>query len=261
MSRRRPLTTVLVTTVVVITALAATAVAGCADGAPPATDGDGVAPLDGSAMPDRSVGTNGDDRTASGETHGDPDGRVAADAPTEGSGTGDRTTGGAPPASSDDERNRAHAVTSEVLDRYGMVLTELAADPAIDLGRFATRWSTVADPSSAFSRDMLHALTSRVRDDQMVIRPGVGGRSYLHRPVRVTTVADDEIVFTWCGYSPGIGVHVTTGEVLDDAVGHASGTGRLVRSDGRWLLDTLDQDQLTALPAGSSDPCATGGPR
>ena len=253
--------TVLVATVAVITASAATALASCADGtagAPPATDGDGVAPLDGSAMPDRGVGTNGDDRTASGEADGGPDGRVAAEAPTDGSGTDDRSTGGAPPPSSDDERNRAHAVTSEVLDRYGMVLTELAADPAIDLGRFATRWSTVADPSSAFSRDMLHALTSRVRDDQMVIRPGVGGRSYLHRPVRVTTVADDEIVFTWCGYSPGIGVHVTTGEVLDDAVGHASGTGRLVRSDGRWLLDTLDQDQLTALPAGSSDPCASG---
>jgi hypothetical protein len=258
--------TVLVATVVMITALAATAVAGCANGAQPATDGDGVAPLDGSAMPDRSAvssgdGTNGDDRTASDQGDGDPDGRVAADAPTDGAGTVGRSTGGAPPASSDDERNRAHAIASEVLDRYGMVLTELAAEPAIDLGRFATRWSTVADPSSAFSRDMLHTLTSRVRDDQMVIRPGPNGRSYLHRPVRVTTVAADEIAFTWCGYSPGIGVHVVTGEVLDDAIGHASGTGRLVRSDERWLLDTLDQDQLTALPAGSSDPCATGGDR
>jgi hypothetical protein len=148
-----------------------------------------------------------------------------------------------------------------VLDRSGGALTELAADAAIDLARVAALWSTVADPSSAFSRDMLETLVTRVRDDQMVIRPGPGGRSYLHRPVRITTVGDDEIRFTWCGYSPGIGVHVATAEVLDDAVGHASGTGRLVHADGRWLLDTLDQHRLVALPAGSGDPCAAGAER
>lgn len=263
MRRRRPLTTVLVATVMAATLVAATSsLAGCTDttaGARSGTGHDEVTPLTEPAAPD-DVTPSGADPTSSGATDADAGGRVALDPPSEERATDDRSTGGIP-ATTADERNRAHAVASEVLDRYGVVLTELAADAAIDLDRFATRWSTVADPSSAFSRDMLHTLVTRSRDDQMVIQPGPAGRSYVHRPVQITTVDDDQIDFTWCGYSPGIGVHVVSGEVLDDAVGHASGTGRLVQADGRWLVDTLDQDHLVALPAGSDDPCATGGGR
>ncbi|MFN7148670.1 MAG: hypothetical protein ACK4V6_04235 [Microthrixaceae bacterium] len=245
MRRRRPLTTVLVAAVA-----ASAGLAGCTDGpagAPSARGHDGVAPLAVPAAPDDSAGSS---------SSGPESGHVEVDERAVEQPTGERPID-APADAIAEQRSRV----SEVLDRYGVVLTELAADPSIDLARFATRWSTVADPSSPFSQDMLHILVARVRVDQMIIRPGPDGRSYVHRPVRITTVDDDTIDFTWCGYSPGIGVHVVTGEVLDDAVGHASGTGRLVRAEGRWLLDTLDQDQLVALPAGSGDPCASGGDR
>jgi hypothetical protein len=211
-----------------------------------------VAPLTAPASPDDRSGASSSAPTTASPSGVDPEEHLDDEQRS-----GDSSSADTAPQ----QRDRAHAITLEVLDGYGVVLTELAADPALDLGRFAARWSSVADPTSAFSHDMLNALTSRVRDDQMVVRPGPGGRSYVHRPTRITAVDDDAIDFTWCGYSPGIGVHIVTGEVLDDAVGHAAGTGRLVRDGQRWLLDTLDQEQLTVLPPGSGDPCSTGGAR
>lgn len=210
------------------------------------TDRDRVAPLSTAASPDSAGPPDSASR---------PDESPTTSSTPPGS---ESTTGGAGTVAADDQR-RARAVAVDLLDRYGRVLTALAADPAVDLVRFAASWADVADPGSPFSRDMLRSLVERVRDDRMIVLPGPDGRSYLHRPVRITAVDGDAIGFTWCGYSPGIGVHVETGAVLDDAVGHASGTGRLVRSGDRWLVDALDQEQLVALPPGAPDPCVSGG--
>jgi hypothetical protein len=250
MHRQGPFAAAIVTTLA-----AAVGLAGCADRAvavPHGTDRDRVAPLTTAAPPDPAAPLGASDPW---DATSRPD-----EAPTTSS-----TPPGADPTAGDgagtvtaDDQRWARSVAVDLLDRYGQVLTVLAADPAVDLARFAASWADVADPGSPFSRDMLRSLVARVRDDRMVILPGPDGRSYRHRPVRITAVDDDAIGFTWCGYSPGIGVHVETGAVLDDAVGHASGTGRLVRSGDRWLLDALDQEQLVALPPGTADPCVSG---
>jgi hypothetical protein len=45
--------------------------------------------------------------------------------------------------------------------------------------------------------------------------------------------------------------------VVDDAVAHALGTGRVVRPgpDEPWMLGDLLESELTLLPPGSTDPC------
>jgi hypothetical protein len=253
MRRRRPHSLVLAAAIAAWAALT-----GCtdrADGVGPAEGVGAVAPLTASTTPDHIAASSGSSVTSSTPPGSDPSTTSDADGLDVDGPTTDRGADG----SAEDGRRRALSVTGELLDRYGRVLTALAADPAVDLGRFAASWSDVADPGSTFSRDMLRTLVARVRDDRMIVLPGPGGRSYLHRPVTITAIDDASIDFTWCGWSPGIGVHVETKAVLDDAVGHASGTGRLVRSGDRWLLDRLDQEQLVALPPGSPDPCTSGG--
>jgi hypothetical protein len=44
--------------------------------------------------------------------------------------------------------------------------------------------------------------------------------------------------------------------VVDDQVGHATGSGRVVATPtGGWSLVELEQEQLRLLPAGEADPC------
>ena len=67
--------------------------------------------------------------------------------------------------------------------------------------------------------------------------------------------------FTWCGWSPGIGQDATTGEVTDDSVAHAHGTGRAAPPGSAtapgtdWVLTSLDVTDLDVLAPGSPDPC------
>jgi hypothetical protein len=88
-----------------------------------------------------------------------------------------------------------------------------------------------------------------------VVRPPEGGLSYRHRPLLVDPPRSGSISFTWCGWSPGLGVDVETGEVVDDGVGHGHGTGLLRSVAGGWVLESLDQVDLQVLPPGSADPC------
>jgi hypothetical protein len=145
-----------------------------------------------------------------------------------------------------------------VLNRYARALTALAADPE-RLARPGTAeraaWDRTVLAGSALSEDLLGALVRRQREEGMVVRPGPGGLSYRHRPLRVEPPDAGTISFTWCGWSPGIGVDVHDGSVLDDAVAHSHGVGQLRIVDGRWMLELLDELDLTALPAGSPDPC------
>lgn len=154
-----------------------------------------------------------------------------------------------------------HEVVDAVLDRYGAVLTELVADPTSllrpDTG-LVERWSdTVVE--GALSDDVTRRAFDRLEQEQMIVLPGPDGRAYRHVAVEVGPVGDDErpehLSFTWCGYSPGVGVHVDSGEVLDDEVAHARGTGS-IRLDGDvWRLETLDEFELDLLGPGAADPC------
>lgn len=154
-----------------------------------------------------------------------------------------------------------HAVVDRVLDAYGEVLTELVADPA-ELERpdsdLASRWRSVV-VDGALSDEVVGRAVARLREEQMVIRPGPDGRAYRHVVIDVEPLADDarpdQLAFTWCGTSPGLGVHVVTGDVLDDAVALGRGTGSLRRVGDTWRLETLDELDHELLPRGAADPC------
>lgn len=154
-----------------------------------------------------------------------------------------------------------HDVVDAVLERYGDVLTEMVADPARLLrpdDDLAVRWREVV-VDGALSDDVTGRAFERLERDRMIVVPGPDGRAYHHVVVDVGPVGDDprpdHLSFTWCGYSPGIGVHVDTGDVLDDDVAHARGTGSVRLVDDVWRLETLDQFELDLLGPGAADPC------
>lgn len=167
-----------------------------------------------------------------------------------------------PEAEAKARTDQATTVVATVLERYGRLLGALAADPsgAPPPGSPArTEWDALVVAGSPLSIELLDRLTRRAIEERVVIEPGPDGISYRHLPVEVDPVRDGPagatIEFRWCGWSPGIGRSIDTGEVVDDAVAHAVGTGRLVQVDGAWLLAALDQDDLVLLAPGSSDPC------
>ncbi len=145
-----------------------------------------------------------------------------------------------------------------VLERYARALTDLAADPARTAQPGTPEraaWDRTVVAGSVISEDVLGSLVRRHRDEGRVVRPGPGGLAYRHHPLVVEPPSDGTISFTWCGWSPGIGVDADDGAVLDDGVAHSHGTGQLRLVDGRWMLELLDELDLTVLSPGSPDPC------
>lgn len=150
------------------------------------------------------------------------------------------------------------AQVDRVLERYARALTDLAADPerrAPSGTPERTAWDRTVLAGSALSEDLLGALVRRHREERRVVRPGPGGLAYRHHPLVVEPPADGTLSFTWCGWSPGIGVDAEDGTVLDDGVAHSHGTGQLRLVDGHWMLELLDELDLTVLAPGSPDPC------
>ena len=147
---------------------------------------------------------------------------------------------------------------TEVLATYGRVLSQMSTDPAgapLPGSPLRAEWDAVVVAGSVLSGELLDRTTRRALQERMVIEPDDSGVSFLHRPVDLLAVAPDEVSFTWCGWSPGIGRSVDTGQVVDDAVGHATGTGRIVATDAGWRLAALDQEELRLLAPDSADPC------
>lgn len=146
----------------------------------------------------------------------------------------------------------------EVLTSYDRALTalvgrpEAAIDPADPIRR---EWDRVVAPGSSLSEELLEQVRRRGIDQGIVVVPDASGFAYRHRVLTVGSATADSVSFTWCGHSPGIGVHAATGEVRDDAVAHARGTGMLRRTDTRWVLESLDELELDVLGAGAPDPC------
>jgi hypothetical protein len=153
----------------------------------------------------------------------------------------------------------AWRIADEVLARYGAVLDQLSAEPtgAPAPGTPArARWDEVVAPS-ALSDDVLGRLHRRAIDERVVVVPGPQGVAYRHRATSITSATDARIDFEWCGWSPGIGRSIDTGEVVDDQVAHATGTGHLEHDGVRWRLAALDQLDLVLLAPGAEDPCPT----
>lgn len=163
-------------------------------------------------------------------------------------------TGGTPPLT--DEPSQA--LVDEVLRRYDVALSALAVDPAALAAAGSperARWDSVVLPGSPLSDDLLSSLVRRQREDRLVVVPPPGRLSYLHRALLVDPPRAGAVSFTWCGWSPGIGRDADSGEVVDDAVGHARGTGQLRLVGDVWMLEALDEVELDVLAPGSPDPC------
>lgn len=189
--------------------------------------------------------SRGGDRDESGAAPSEaaPPARAAEPAPT------DRTDQG----SSD----RMDTVT-DVLSRYSSALDQLVADPASvePTSPALAAWHAVVVPGGPLDRDVLSGVRRRLQQEQVVIGPGPEGYAYRHRPVEVLESSVDRVRFRWCVHAPGVARTIADGVIVDDEVGHATGTGRAVReTSGRWVLDALEQEELRVLPTGRPDPC------
>lgn len=196
--------------------------------------------------------------------------RTAAPASDAGSPVGPAAA--APPSGGDATRatpttqppgDEAIATVSSVLADYGELLGELSADPAGAPGPGTparARWDAVVLADSPLSADLLDRIGRRVTEDRMVVTAGAGGISFRHVPTRARKVTGEAIDFEWCGWSPGIGRSIDTGEVVDDSVAHATGVGRVVLVGGSWRLASLDQHGLELLAPGAPDPCPAADP-
>jgi hypothetical protein len=210
----------------------------------PAADESAVAPLTPAAAPDTASGDGPAATPTAPPTTGAPPETPRA-----------TTTAEDPVAAPSDE---LRSQVDRVLERYARALTDLAQDPE-RLTREGTAeraaWDRTVLSGSVLSEDLISALVRRQREDGMVVRPGPGGLSYRHRPLLVEPPQEGTISFTWCGWSPGIGVDVHDRSVRDDAVAHSHGVGQLRLVGGHWMLEQLDELDRTALPPDSPDPC------
>jgi hypothetical protein len=209
-------------------------VAGCADpGAPAASERTFVTPLE--ETPGRSVDAAPAPSTL---PRHDPSGHEA----------GEGTAA---------EQRAGLALLDEVLGAYSTALDRLVAHPAaLEPGGAAlTAWHEVVQAGTTLDHEVLEGVRRRLLDG-VVVEPGPEGYAYRHRPVRILSAGPTAIDFTWCVHAPGVARRSADGVVVDDQVGHATGSGRVAAAPtGGWRLVALDQEQLRLLPAGEADPC------
>ncbi len=175
-------------------------------------------------------------------------GRLPSDRPA-----GPTTTTSVPAPAPDD----LLALVDAALLRYDLALTALAArpdragDPA---SAERTAWAGVVVVGSPLDEAMVEEVVRRGTEEDGAVLPPPGGLSYRHRALTARPTPGGTS-FTWCGHSPGIGVERSTGTVVDDAVGHAHGTGLVVLDGGSVRVAELEQTQLDVLAPGTPDPC------
>ena len=154
------------------------------------------------------------------------------------------------------------------LERYDRALTALSAAPeAVDdpADALLGEWHAITLEGTDLDRDVLARIRGRRDEGIAVTPPADAAPSYVHHvraAVRVTPppgLADppEEISFTWCAWSPGIGRRIGNAAVVDDVVGSAAGTGTIRRDAGdrSWRLTSLFETSFEALAPGSGDPC------
>lgn len=161
----------------------------------------------------------------------------------------------------------ARAIVDDVLVHYDRGLTAMLRDPGVimrpDDPAF-TAWRERIGPGAILADDIRNLVAERLAAGQIVEPPRGQDRSYLHRVVSIddsdsrAPEPTERISFSWCGWSPGIVRDAKTGAVVDDGVGHATGTGTVRRFGTTWLLDSLDESTIDVLAAGSPDPCPRG---
>jgi len=167
-----------------------------------------------------------------------------------------------PPTSAPDleapARDDLRQSVDAALLRYDLALTALAAHPdraGDPTSAERTAWAEVVVPGSALDDAMVEEVVRRGTEEDGAVLPPAGGLSYRHTSLTARTADDGTTEFTWCGHAPGLGVERSSGTVVDDAVGHSHGSGRLQVDGGTVRVAELEQTQLEVLPAGTPDPC------
>lgn len=157
------------------------------------------------------------------------------------------------------ESRGSTAAIDGALDAYDTALTALSAgaEAATDEDHpLVQAWHEIVQSGTQLDRQVRTRITTNLRSNQMRIEPDASGFSYRHRSLSVSATGERSLSFTYCGYSPGIGRDVATGDVVDDrrasTTGH--GSGRLDVS-GRLRIEELTDDSIRMLTPDTPDPC------
>jgi hypothetical protein len=179
----------------------------------------------------------------------------------------DRSTTAAPSTSAGTDDGSGAAAGSDppgeiaaLLAAFDRAVTALAADPA-RAGRpgdeLVAALRAVVRPGTVLESDVLTRIAVDAQANRMRIEPGPDGLSYRHVATSLSTAADGSVAWDNCGYSPGVGIHMDTGEVLDDRRASTRGWGRAEPGpDGALVLVELVDEPWRMLDPGEADPCA-----
>lgn len=151
------------------------------------------------------------------------------------------------------------AAVADLLGRFDAAISALYAAPlaaADDNHPLSVAWLDVVIGGSQLDRQVRGRILASGTEDGMRIVPDAGGTSFKNVALEVTEEPDGSLVWTNCGYAPGVGVDLRTGEVLDDNRTTTRGRGKAIRgSDGTLRISELWDDQSHLLAPGEPDPC------
>jgi len=168
--------------------------------------------------------------------------------------SGPITTAGGRPARPEERRE-----VDALLTDYDRALTALSAEPAaagaVD-NPLTEAWRTVVVPGSRLDMELRTRIATDMALNGRRYVPDSTGFSYRNRALGITVVDDGTVRWENCGYSPGVGVSLADGTVVDDARASTRGTARAHRGpDGRLVVDELVDEQKELLAEGVADPC------
>ena len=154
------------------------------------------------------------------------------------------------------------ASRSEIADQLRKLdksLTALTGDPlaaADPTSAAVAQWRGAVVGGSYFDNDVRTSIVTDGRDNRLAYRPGDGNTSFSHTLLEIISGSNDQVEFTYCGYAPGIGYHLDTGEILDDDRAVFHGTGVVQRqSDGSLLIAEFGHTKLRLLSSQENNPC------
>lgn len=151
------------------------------------------------------------------------------------------------------------AELDQLLGRFDAAISALYADPLAagdDAHPLSVAWLGVVVGGSQLDRQVRGEILAAGAEDHMRILPDRDGVAFANTALEVSVHPDGSVTWTNCGYAPGVGVDLDTGEVRDDNRTTTRGRGRAVRDEhGGLVMSELWDDRTSLLPPGEPDPC------